>query len=259
MATSVATVARPHAIYSRTWRRAPWYRGGRLRSGRLERALERETHIADVWARCLRSFCRHTRSTDHRGGTRRAARPARLYLQERASVSDMSSPSNARLPVSISNSTPPKAQSPLRFSTARPLACSGVMYAAVPRIIPACVIAGVVIVGTSTCSAMNSRWLHRFRQAEVEHLHRAVGADLDVRGFQVAMDDALLVRRFQRLGNLLRDRQRFVDRDRAARDALRRSSPSTSSITSAVRPRLFEAVDRGDVRMIQRREDFRFA
>ena len=35
------------------------------------------------------------------------------------------------------------------------------------------------------------------------------------------MDDALLVRRFERLGDLLRDRQRFVERDRAARDALR--------------------------------------
>ena len=35
----------------------------------------------------------------------------------------------------------------LRLSAGRPLACSGLMYAAVPRIIPACVIAGVVIVG----------------------------------------------------------------------------------------------------------------
>ena len=30
---------------------------------------------------------------------------------------------------------------------------------------------------------------------------------------QVAVDDAFVVRRFQRLGNLLRDRQRFVQRD----------------------------------------------
>ena len=35
------------------------------------------------------------------------------------------------------------------------------------------------------------------------------------------MDDPLLVRRFERLGDLLRDRQRLVERDRAARDALR--------------------------------------
>ena len=35
------------------------------------------------------------------------------------------------------------------------------------------------------------------------------------------MNDPLLVRRLERLGNLLRDRQRLVERDRSARDALR--------------------------------------
>ena len=34
------------------------------------------------------------------------------------------------------------------------------------------------------------------------------------------MDDALLVRRLERLGDLPRDRQRLVERDRAARDAI---------------------------------------
>ena len=34
------------------------------------------------------------------------------------------------------------------------------------------------------------------------------------------MDDSLLVRRFQRFGDLLRDREHFVERDRAARDPL---------------------------------------
>ena len=91
---------------------------------------------------------------------------------------------------------------------------------------PACVIAGVVIVGD--CDRLASRRrsrrrLHRFRQAEVEHLHRAVGADLDVGGLQIAVDDPLLVRRFERLRDLLRDRQRLVERDRAARDPLRQS------------------------------------
>ena len=64
-----------------------------------------------------------------------------------ASVSVMSSPGNARLPVSISNSTQPKAQMSVRRSSGRPRACSGDIYAAVPRIIPAAVIAGVVSVG----------------------------------------------------------------------------------------------------------------
>jgi hypothetical protein len=44
-----------------------------------------------------------------------------------ASASAMSSPSNARTPVSISNSTHPNAHTSLRLSTGRPLACSGAM------------------------------------------------------------------------------------------------------------------------------------
>src|SRR4030095_16028406 len=59
-----------------------------------------------------------------------------------------SSPSTPRFPVSISNRTQPKAQTSQRLSAGRPFACSGLMYAAVPRITPTPVtIAGVVIVG----------------------------------------------------------------------------------------------------------------
>ena len=75
------------------------------------------------------------------------------------------------------------------------------------------------------------------------------------------MDDALLVRRVERIGDLLRDRRRASSIGIAPR-AIRceRSSPSTSSITSAVTPAvLFEPVDCGDVRMVQGREHFRFA
>ena len=88
--------------------------------------------------------------------------------------------------------------------------------------------------------------LHRLRQPEVEHLDRAVGADLDVGRLQIAMDDALLVRGFERFGDLPRDRERLVERKRA-RCAMRSASvgPSTSSITSAVTPSTFlEPVDR---------------
>ena len=54
---------------------------------------------------------------------------------------------NARRPVNISYKTHPNAHTSLRVSAGLPRACSGLMYAAVPRIIPACVIAGLVIVG----------------------------------------------------------------------------------------------------------------
>ena len=44
------------------------------------------------------------------------------------------------------------------------------------------------------------------RQPEVQHLHRAVLADLDVRRLQVPMNDPLLVRGFEGLGDLRRHR-----------------------------------------------------
>ena len=63
--------------------------------------------------------------------------------------------------------------------------------------------------------------VHRFRKTEVQHLHRAIVPDLDVRRLQIAMDDTLLVRGFERLGDLPGNRQRLVQRDRAMHDSLR--------------------------------------
>ena len=58
-------------------------------------------------------------------------------------------------------------------------------------------------------------------EAEVQHLDRAVLAHLDIGGLEVAMDDTLLVRGFERVGNLPGDGQRLVERDGPARDPLR--------------------------------------
>ena len=57
-------------------------------------------------------------------------------LTTASSTSGVVAPANARLPVSISYSTAPKEKISLRRSTGRPTACSGDMYAAVPRITP---------------------------------------------------------------------------------------------------------------------------
>jgi hypothetical protein len=63
------------------------------------------------------------------------------------------------------------------------------MYAAVPRIIPIAVIAGDVIVGDiDDARRRRATGSERFREAEVEHLHRAVGRTLNVRWFQVAVE-----------------------------------------------------------------------
>jgi hypothetical protein len=56
----------------------------------------------------------------------------------------------------------------------------------------------------------------RFGQPEVEDLDRAVGPKLDVGRFEIAVDHAVLVSGFERVGNLLRDEQHFVQRNRAA-------------------------------------------
>ncbi len=72
------------------------------------------------------------------------------------------------------------------------------------------------------------------------------------------MDDPLLVRGFERLGDLLRDGQRFIERDRAARDALRQIVALDEFHHERGDACAFlEAVDRGDVRMIERRERLR--
>ncbi len=68
------------------------------------------------------------------GGSR--AQSGSLLIRE-ANVSVTVSPAKTILPVSISKNTQPKAQISVRRSAAFPFACSGDMYAAVPRIIPA--------------------------------------------------------------------------------------------------------------------------
>jgi hypothetical protein len=99
-----------------------------------------------------------------------------------------------------------------------------------------------------------------FGQAEVEHLHHAVCPHLDVRGLEIAVDDALLVRRLKGLANLLRDRQRLVHRDGALRDAVGEGRALDQLHHERVRAAgLLEAVDRGDVGMIQRRQGLRLA
>ena len=74
------------------------------------------------------------------------------------------------------------------------------------------------------------------------------------------MDDALLVRRFERFGDLARDRQRLADIERAARDPLgQRLALDQLQHEHANAVRLFQPIDRCDVRMIERRQQPRLA
>ena len=66
------------------------------------------------------------------------------------------------------------------------------------------VIAGEVIVGecAGRLGSARQRRVESLGESEVQHLHGAVGSDLDVGGLQVAMDDAQVVRGCQRVGDL---------------------------------------------------------
>ena len=98
------------------------------------------------------------------------------------------------------------------------------------------------------------------RESEVEHLHGPVLADVDVRRLQIPVHDALLVRRFERFGDLAGDRQGLVDGYRRARDAIGERLPFDELHHERLAGRqLFETVDGGDVRMIERRKHFGFA
>jgi hypothetical protein len=105
----------------------------------------------------------------------------------------------------------------------------------------------------------------RFGQSEVEDSHRAIRPHLDVRGLEIAVDDALLVRDFERVRDLLRNRQRVIEWDHALRDPLRQIVAfdqfhhQRAYVVSGFSRTFFESVDRRDVRMVERGEDLGFA
>ena len=81
---------------------------------------------------------------------------------------------NSRRPDSASHSTTPSENTSERWSTGSPEACSGDMYSTLPLRPPTCV------------SLMRPCAL---RDAEVDHLHRALERDQDVLRRDVAMND----------------------------------------------------------------------
>ncbi len=126
---------------------------------------------------------------------------------------------------------------------------------------PACVIAGVVIVGDNERLLLpHRRSFDRLRQSEVEHLHRAVRRELDVGRFQVAVNDAGVVRRFERLADLPRHRQRFFNGKRSLGDPVgQRGSLDNLQHQRLRAAAVFETVDAADVGMTERGQHLRFA
>ena len=134
------------------------------------------------------------------------------------------------------------------------------MYAAVPRIMPiwvACAVTVGELIASTRDVPTGSIALARPKSRTFTV---PSGADLDVRRLQIAVDDVLLVRGVERVGDLLRDRQRLVERDRAARDPRRQVVAVDQFHDQGGEVRcLLEAVDRRDVRMVESREHFGFA
>ncbi len=149
-----------------------------------------------------------------------------------------------------------------RRSTARPRACSGLMYAAVPRMTPAAVARAVSVGECVTCGELPEAGSasQRLRQPEVEELDPAVGCDHDVGGLQIPVDDPSLVRGLERLGDLPRNRQRLIERNRSPRDP-RVQALALHELHDEDVPSVhgLEGVDRRDAGVIQSRERFRLA
>ena len=114
-------------------------------AGSISSSSSRASPIA--LSRLRGSFWRHRRSNRRTDGGTSAGSTLKSgsVLSTDARTSEMSSPSNARRPVSISYRTTPNAQMSARLSTLLPFACSGAMYAAVPRIMPICVACAVTV------------------------------------------------------------------------------------------------------------------
>ena len=104
------------------------------------------------------------------------------------------------------------------------------------------------------CGVLRRRVLSEPRQPEIEHFDRSIGAQHDIRRFQIAMHDAGLVRRSKSREDLPRDPYRFFLRQPAPCDDLRQRL-SANQLGGNERS-AFEFADfkyGHDVRVIQRR------
>ena len=98
------------------------------------------------------------------------------------------------------------------------------------------------------------------RQAEIQDLHAAVGADEDVLRLQIAMRDALLVRRGQAERDLRGDLDRFARRHRLTGEPLTQRL-ADEQFQHRVGDALLHAeiVNGEDVRVRERRDGFGLA
>ncbi len=102
--------------------------------------------------------------------------------------------------------------------------------------------------------------VERLRQTEIQHFHFAFGRHLHVGGFQVAVNDIFPVRGFEGFCNLRGDLQGFLNRKRAGLQSIGQRLAGNKfhhETTHAVC--LLQAVDRCDIRVVQRGQHAGFA
>ena len=101
--------------------------------------------------------------------------------------------------------------------------------------------------------------VQRLAETEVEHLRLTVSGQHHVGGFQVAVDDAFLVGRDDRVRDLAGEVNRVVGRHRPRFLEHHVERLAVHEFEDEVRLRIggFEAMDPGDVRMVQRGEELR--
>jgi hypothetical protein len=101
---------------------------------------------------------------------------------------------------------------------------------------------------------------HQLGQAEVEDLRLILFGDEDVRGLDIAMDDALRMRRHQRLGDLQRQAEHGFRFQPRGCEQFGERAPFERLHDDEVRAFvLVDVVDRADVRMVERRSRARLA
>ena len=140
--------------------------------------------------------------------------------------------------------------------TAFPRACSGPHIRGRPQNDPDL---GRVRAQSGGVRKLPVRWLVRqsLGEPEVEHLDLAIRRDLDIRRLEIAMDDPVVVSGRQGVGNLARKLESFGERNRPPPQALGERLAG-NELEDEVPQRVLvvlDAVDRGDARMVQRRED----
>ena len=97
-------------------------------------------------------------------------------------------------------------------------------------------------------------------ETEVEHLRVAARGDEDVRGLDVAMDDALRVCRIERVGDFDAELDDPIELERVSLDEMFERPPFEQLHHEELLPLvLADVVDRADVRVIQRRRRARLA